>query len=87
MTVTLALLEDELTLYCIDGGLAVSADFHIGQGSQTQGRDPDLGRERILWWIVISVFFSLSRGLILFRKNGFDEVEKAFVDFILNFVF
>jgi len=48
MTVTLALLEDELTLYCIDGGLAVSADFHIGQGSQTQGRDPDLGRERIL---------------------------------------
>jgi len=45
MTVTLALLEDELTLYCIDGGLAVSADFHIGQGSQTQGRDTDLGRE------------------------------------------
>jgi len=38
-------LEDELTLYCIDGGLAVSADFHIGQGSQIQGRDPDLGRE------------------------------------------
>jgi hypothetical protein len=36
MTVTLALLEDELTLYCIDGGLAVSADFHIGQGSQSQ---------------------------------------------------
>jgi hypothetical protein len=48
MAVTLALLEDELTLYCIDGGLAVSADFHIGQGSQTQGRDPDLGREDLV---------------------------------------
>ena len=29
----------------------------------------------------------MSRDLILFRKNGFDEVEKACVDFILNFVF
>jgi hypothetical protein len=48
MTVTLALLEDELTLYCIDGGLTVSADFHIGQGSQTQGRDQNVGREDLL---------------------------------------
>jgi hypothetical protein len=64
----------------------VSADFHIGQGSQSQVAT-QTWIVRILWWIVINVCFSLSRGLILFRKNGFDEVEKVFVDFILNFVF
>jgi hypothetical protein len=48
MTVTLALLEDELTLCCIDGGFTGRADFHIGQGSQTQGRDPNVSREILL---------------------------------------
>jgi hypothetical protein len=67
MAVTLALLEDELTLYCIDGGLAVSADFHIGEGSQTQGHDPDLGREGLLM---------VCDQRVLFVVQGFNFIEE-----------
>ena len=35
---------------------------------------------------MISVCFSLSRDLILLRKNVFDEVEKACINFIKNVV-
>lgn len=70
MTVTLALLEDELTLYCIDGGFAVSADFHIGQGSQTQGRDPDLGREDPLM---------VCNQRVLFVVQGFDFIQEKWI--------
>ena len=70
MTITLALLEDELTLYCIDGGLAVSTDFHIGQGSQTQGRDSNLGRE---------VPRKVCNQRVLFVVQGFDFIREKWV--------